>query len=81
MLSLDSPTEGVLVGVKDEVPDRDGMLGQASADLARVLLDQDSHGHHQSATGVVEYAPGGLDDELPPRRPVLEACPYQAVLA
>jgi hypothetical protein len=48
------------------------MLGEARADLAPVLLDQDSHGHHQSATGVVEDAAGGVDDELPPRRPVLE---------
>jgi hypothetical protein len=26
---------------------------------------QDGHGHHQGAAGVVEYAPGGLDDQLP----------------
>jgi hypothetical protein len=69
---LDTPAEGVLVSVEDEVPNRDGMFGEARADLAPVLLDQDSHGHHQSAAGVVEYAACGLDDELPPRRPVLE---------
>jgi hypothetical protein len=72
VFSLDAPAEGVLVGVEDEVPDRDGMLGEARADLAPVLLDQDGHGDHQSAAGVVEYAAGGLDDELPPWRPVLK---------
>jgi hypothetical protein len=61
-----------LVSVEDEVPDRDGVVGQAGADFAPVLLDQDRHGHHQGAAGVVEYPAGGLDDELPPRRPVLE---------
>ncbi len=55
---LDAPAEGVLVSVEDEVPYRDGMLGEARADLAPVLLDQDGHGHHQSAAGVVEYAAG-----------------------
>ena len=69
---LDAPAEGVLVGVEDEVPYRDGVLGEARADLAPVLLDQDGHRHHQGAAGVVEYAAGGLDDERPPRRPVLE---------
>ena len=72
VVPLDAPAEGGLVGVEDEVPDRDGMVGEARADLAPVLLDQDRHGHHQSAAGVVEYAAGGLDDERPPRRPVLE---------
>jgi hypothetical protein len=48
------------------------MFGEARADLAPVLLDQDSHGHHQRAAGVVEYAAGGLDDERPPWRPVLK---------
>jgi hypothetical protein len=37
--------------------------GPGRADLAPVLLDQDSHGHHQSAAGGVEYAAGGLDDD------------------
>jgi len=58
--------------VEDEVPYRDGMAGEARADLAPVLLDQDGHGHHQGAAGVVEDAAGSLDDEWPPRRPVLE---------
>ena len=47
-------------------------MGKPGSDLAPVLLDQDSHGHNQSAAGVVEYAAGGLDYEWPPRRPVLE---------
>ena len=54
------------------MPHRDRVVGEARADLAPVLLDQDGHGHHQGAAGVVEYAAGGLDDERPPRRPVLE---------
>jgi hypothetical protein len=61
-----------LVSVEDEVPYRDGMVGEARADLAPVLLDQDGHRHHQSAAGVVEYAAGGLDHKRPLRRPVLE---------
>jgi hypothetical protein len=69
---LNAPAEGVLVSVEDEVPYRNGMLGETRADLAPVLLDQDSHGHHQSAARVVEYVAGGVDYELPPRRPVLE---------
>ena len=69
---LDAPAEGVLVSLEDEVPYRNGMVSEARADLAPVLLDQDGHGHHQSAAGVVEHAPGGLDHERPPRRPVLE---------
>jgi hypothetical protein len=81
MLPLDTPAEGGLVSVQDEVPDRDGLLSKARADLTPVLLDQDRHGHHQSAAGVVEHAAGGLDDELPPRRPVLEVCPSRAAPA
>jgi hypothetical protein len=68
----DASAEGVLVGVQDEVSDRDGVVGEALVDLAPVLLDQDGHGDHESAADVVEYAVGGLDDEGPPRRPVLE---------
>lgn len=49
--------------MEDEVPDRNGVLGKARADLAPVLLDQDRHGHHQGAAGVVEDASGGLDHE------------------
>lgn len=71
-VARDARAEGVLVGMEDEVPDWNGMLGKARADLAPVLLDQDGHGHHQGAAGVVEYAAGGLDHERPPRRPVLE---------
>ena len=40
-VARDACAEGVLVGVEDEVPYRDGMLGEACADLAPVLLDQD----------------------------------------
>ncbi|MBQ0905268.1 hypothetical protein [Micromonospora sp. U21] len=40
---LDTRTEGVLVSVQDEVPHRDGMVGEARADLAPVLLDKDGH--------------------------------------
>ena len=71
-VALDAPAEGVLVGMEDEVPDWNGMLSKAGGDLAPVLLDQDSHGHHQSAAGVVENTSGGLDDERPPWRPVLK---------
>jgi hypothetical protein len=60
---LDPPAEGGLVGVEDEVPDRNGMPVEARADLAPVLLDQDGHGDHQGAAGVVEHAAGGFDDE------------------
>jgi hypothetical protein len=69
---FNAPAEGALVSVEDEVLYRNGMLGKARADLSPVLLDQHSHRHHQGAAGVVEYAAGGLDDERPPRRPVLE---------
>lgn len=68
----DALAEGVFGSVEDEVPYRDVMLGEAPADLAPVLLHQHSHGHHQSAAGVVEYVAGGLDHERSPRRPVLE---------
>ncbi len=61
-----------MVSVKDEVPYRDGMLGEARADLAPVLLHEHRHGYHQSAPDVGEYVSGGLDHERPPRRPVLE---------
>jgi len=64
--------------VKAEMPDEDGILSEAETNFAPVLLHEHSHGHHQSAAGVVEDASGGLDDERPPRRPVLEvACPGQ----
>jgi hypothetical protein len=56
------------------------MLGEVRADLAPVLLYQDSHGHHQGAAGVVEYAAGGLDDQRPPRRPVLEVVRHRQPL-
>ena len=69
---VDPRAERVLVGVQHEVPHRDAVLGEARADLAPVLLDQDGHRHHQGAAGVVEDPAGGLDDERPPRRPVLE---------
>ncbi|MGC0327530.1 hypothetical protein RKD23_000520 [Streptomyces sp. SAI-170] len=69
---LDASAEGVLVGVEDEVPYRDAVFGEARADLPPVLLDQDGHGHHQGATGVVEHVARGLHHERPPRRPVLE---------
>lgn len=71
-LGRDGCRAGVLVGVEDEVPYRNRMPGQAGADLAPVLLDQDRHGDHQSAAGVVQDVAGGLDHERPPRRPVLE---------
>ena len=46
---LDPPAKGVVVSAEDEVPYRDGVLGEARADLAPVLLDENSHGHHQGA--------------------------------
>ena len=72
MFPFDTPAEGVLVGMEDEMPYRDGVVGESGADLALILLDQDSHGHHQSAAGVIEYAASGLNNERPPRRPMLE---------
>jgi hypothetical protein len=37
---LDAPAEGVLVSVEDEVPYRDGMFGEARADLPPVLTER-----------------------------------------
>ena len=48
------------------------MLGEARADLAPVLLDQDNHGDHKGAAGVLKYSVGGLDDKATPGRQVLE---------
>ena len=39
-VALNAFPERVLVSVEDEVPDRNGVLSEASADLAPVLLDQ-----------------------------------------
>lgn len=71
-VARDAPAEGVLIGMEDEVPDGNGVLGKARADLVPVLLDQERHGYHQGSAGVVEDASGGLDYEWPPRRPMLE---------
>jgi hypothetical protein len=42
--------------MQDEVPYPDGVLGEPGADHLPVLLHQDGHGDHQSASGAVEYA-------------------------
>jgi hypothetical protein len=53
-VARDAPAEGVLVGMEDEVADRNRMVGETRADLASIVLDQDGHGHHPGAAGVVE---------------------------
>lgn len=40
---------------------QDGMLVKGGTDFAPVLLHEHSHGHHQSATGVVEDVVSCLD--------------------
>jgi hypothetical protein len=65
----------------DDVPYRDGVVGETGADLAPVPLDQDGHGHHQGAAGAVEYAPGGLDDQLPATAANVGRCPSPAARA
>ena len=54
-VSLDAPAKGLLVGVEDEVPYRDGMVGEARADLAPVL------------TFVSGYSTGGNFEMKTPR--------------
>lgn len=61
-----------LVGVEHEMLDRYAVFGEAIADLPPVALDQDSHRHDERASGVLEHAPSGFDNERSPWLPVLE---------
>lgn len=58
-ISFGTVAERGLVGMEYEMMDQYAVSGKASDDLPPVALHQDSHRHHECASGVLNYTPSG----------------------